>query len=251
MKILMLTLAAAACLAAAPASAQTPTGAEMIAAGEQLKAKLETAARGAQPRLDNEDAALVRRAFDANALRAMPLSLEIGNICVSIGGALLAYAEFAGRVANGESGSRTPDALILAMQNEISLGTIAANVCVQRGYRAVTETLTGLTPAQRAGTVSALAQMREGGVQTIEGTVDTAATVGMSPANRSAMLASILEDLPTIAASFPAAERAALRQKVLAYSTRFTADERKQIDAITRALTSNACNILCETAGSN
>jgi hypothetical protein len=222
----------------------------VIAAGDQVRAKLTRAVRGTAPSLANADARLVRAAFDAPAVRAMPLTLDIGDVCVAIGSTIVSYTEYATRVTAGDANPvAASDAMLMTLQDEMALGAVAANVCVQRGFRAVAITVAGMPAEQRTGALSALKQMRDGAVQTIEGTLASAAQPGIKPVNRKAMLDSTVEDAAELAASFPAREREAMRAKVLPYIASATPATRGVLTALAEAFTGKRCNVLCETAG--
>ena len=102
---------------------------------------------------------------------------------------------------------------------------------------------------QRSGAQGPLKQMRDGARQTITGTLETVTTTGVKPANLSKMLAAALENAAVVAASFPAAERAAFRTEILGFATRVPAASRKQVEALGAAFAASACNSLCQVAG--
>jgi hypothetical protein len=241
----MLTALAVLVPGAAQAQAQG-----VIAAGDQIRAKLTQAVRGKAPSLANADARLVRAAFDAPAVRAMPLTLDIGDVCVAIGSTIVSYTEYATRVTAGDPNPvAASDAMLMTLQDEMALGAVAANVCIQRGFRAVAITIGGMPDAQRAGALGALKQMRDGAVQTLEGTLASAAQPALKPVNRKAMLDSTVEDAAELAASFPAGEREAMRAKVLPYIATATPATRGTLTALAEAFAGRRCNVLCETAG--
>jgi hypothetical protein len=249
--IRLAVVALAAAWLAAGSAAQAQDGSPLIAAGDKVRAKLATAPRGGAPSLTNGDAALVRAVFDAPAVRAMPLTLEIGDACVAIGTTIVAYTEYSTRTTAGDANPvAASDALLMTLQDEMALGAVSANVCVQRGFRAVAVTLAGMPVERRAGTLGALKQMRDGAVQTIEGTLNSAGQAGLKPANRSMMLASTVEDAVELAASFPAGERKQFRDKLLTHVAGATPETRGQLTALGNAFATTRCNILCETAGS-
>jgi hypothetical protein len=243
------TLIAALALAA-PSFAAAPDGAALIAAGEKLKAQLDAGAKGSTPpMLTNAGGALVRTAFDADTVRALPLDdvTLVGNACVAIGNAVVAYAGYLGRATDSPAAA---DALGLKVQDELTLGTIAANLCAQRSLLAVEVLLKSLPANQRTGVAGPLKQMRDGARQMITGTLDTALSTGLKPANAAKMLAAALEDAANVAASFPAAERAALRTQILGFVPRAPAASRKDVELLARVFAASDCNLLCQIAGS-
>lgn len=250
LKLDRLAVTAAVMALAMPVAAAAQGAPALISAGDQVRAKLTTAARGKAPSLRNGDAALVRKVFDAPAVRAMPLALDIGDVCIAIGSTIVAYTEYAARVTAVDANPvAAGDALLMTLQDEMALGAVAANVCVQRGFRAVAIAVAGMPAEQRPGARDGLKQMREGAVQTIEGTLASASQAGVKPANRSTMLAAALEDATELAASFPASERQRARDKFLTYVPKATRATRGQVTALANAFATTKCNILCQTAG--
>lgn len=231
-------------LAAAPAAAQGQMN--LIDAGKTLATRLGAATGFANvPTLTNADAPLVRAAFDADAVRAMPLDLDtVSNSCIAIGTAIVAYTQFATRTGNAE-------AAMLRLQDEIALGTVAGNVCVQRGFHAVSAVVETMPEAARGGVQGPLKQMRDGAEQTIMGTLQASSATTLSVKNRTAMLAAVLEDAPVVAASFPAGERQRVRQLILGWQARLPVADRKTVAAIAAAFAAPACNVLCKAASAN
>lgn len=229
-------------LAAGPVAAQGQMN--LIDAGKTLATRLGAATGFANaPMLSNADAALVRAAFDADAVRKMPLDLDtVSNSCIAIGTAIVAYTQFATRTGNAE-------AAMIRLQDEVSMGAVAGNLCVQRGFRAVAPVVESMPEASRAGVQGPLKQMRDGAEQTIMGTLQAATDTGIRAKNRTAMLAAILEDAPAVAASFPAGERARMRQQILGKQAQIPVADRKTVTAIADAFATPACNALCKTAG--
>lgn len=246
-------LAVAAFAGAAPASAADPSAdAEgLITSAETLIKRLDaTTAKGNPPTLSNDGAALVRTAYDANVLRAMPLDLGmVSRACVAVGNSIVAYVGFANRSAAGASDrAAVSEARLAQLQAELTAGSVAANLCVQKGFRAVTSFAGTLTADQRANIGGALAQMREGGAQTIASSVETATAETMSVANRAKILSAVLEDLRFAASNFPPAERKALRGRVVAVIPRLPPALAKQAQEIAAVLAGTDCNLICQLA---
>ena len=231
-------------LVATPATAQGQMN--LIDAGKTLATRLGAATGLADvPALSNGDAALVRAAFDADAVRRMPLDLDtVSNSCIAIGTAIVAYTQFAARTGDAE-------AAMLRLQDEVALGAVAGNVCVQRSFHAVSPVIEAMPEAARGGVQAPLKQMRDGAEQTIMGTLQAASAKTLSTKNRTAMLAAILEDAPVVAASFPASERQRVCQLILGWQARLPLADRKTVSAIAAAFAAPACNVLCKTAGAN
>ncbi len=93
--------------------------------------------------------------------------------------------------------------------------------------------------------------MRQGAAQAIRGSIEAALSLGISAKNRDIVLSAIIEDAPTVAASFPQAERTALRDIVLGQVPKATGSDRVKLQAIAKAYGATACNALCRFAGTN
>jgi hypothetical protein len=236
---------------ASPARAADPDA--LIAATDALTVRLNgLGAKDSPPMLTNDGADLVRTAYDENVLRAFPLDLDrVSRACIGVGSSIVAYVDFANRSA---SGARDPaaaaDATLGQLQNELTAGAVAANLCVQKGFRAVAGFVAGLKPEQRVKLGDALAQMRGGATQTISSSIATAAAPNISLANRSKLLAVVIEDLRFTAASFPAAERRSLREQIVAGTPGLPPPLAKQARDIAGVLAGSECNLLCELGGS-
>ena len=254
----VIAVAAAATPAVAGAQAATPPpivmvepANDMIAAAIQLQNRLATASANSAPLLTNAGAAMVRNAFDREALRAMPLDLRmISGTCGAIGKTLVAYMEFANRITNKDR--EAANRVALKMQAEISLGLAAGNVCVQRSFRAAEALMHSMPPPNRPEQArEGLKQMRHGAAQAIQGSLDAVLSSGNSPKNRDMVISAVLEDAPALAASFPQAERDALRAMVLNRVDRATGTDRTKLQAIAQAYGASACNVVCRFAGAN
>ena len=254
---LFLVLAIAAPTAAADAQApvappvvvQSPPANAMVQAAERLRERLAVASASEAPTLASADSALVRRAFDRGAVRAMPLDLRVlAPTCGAIGRTLIAYMQFASRVSGNDREAANRQALKL--QDEVSLGLAAGNVCVQRSFRAADALARSSDAARPEQARQGLKDMRHGAAQAIRGSLDAVISTGMSAKNRDLVLSSILEDAATVAASFPQSERNALRTMVLARVPRVTGADRVKLQAIAKAYGGSACNALCKFAGS-
>jgi hypothetical protein len=230
-------------LAALPTAAHSQT--DIATAGQTLRTRLGAATSLANaPLLSNADAALVRTVFDPAAVRRMPLDLPtVSATCIAIGEGITAYAEFANRLGGSEA--------MIKLQDEVSLGAAAGNLCVQRSFHAVSDAASAMPAASRSGIAPALQQMRTGAEQTIIGTLNASLDPAVNATNRAAMLAAILEDAPVVAASFPAAERQKLYQQIVALQPRALPADRKAFAAIAAAFAAPACNLLCGIAGGN
>ncbi|RYY47178.1 MAG: hypothetical protein EOP59_01625 [Sphingomonadales bacterium] len=223
---------------------------DIVAAGKQLKAKLDSAARDTAPTLRNADAPLVRRAFSEKALRALPATPAIGDACVSIGEAIVAYVDYATRTAEGETDpAKAHDAIILAIQDELTLGTVAANICTKLGFVAVVQVVEGMSASDRTRVTGPLTQMRQGASMTFRGTLDSSADPAMRPANRGMMLTALVEAAVSAAPSLLPADRAPLRERALELARGATPEARKQLDAIAQGFATTACDVLCKAAG--
>jgi hypothetical protein len=231
-------------LAAAPAAAQGQMN--LIDAGQALATRVGAATGFANvPMLTNADAALVRAAFDADAVRKTPLDLDtISNSCIAVGTAIVAYTAFAARTGDAETA-------LLRLQDEVTLGAVAGNLCAQRGFHAVSAVVDAMPEAARGRVQGPLKQMRDGAEQTIMGTLQAATAKPLRAKNRTAMLAAILEDAPMVAASFPAAERARVRQLILGTQAGMPVADRKTVAAIAAAFAAPACNVLCKVASAD
>jgi hypothetical protein len=239
-------------LAAGPARLQTGAQAapSLIAAAEQLRQRLKDAGPGAEPpMLTNSGAPLIRAAFDLDYVRHMPLDTQtVGQTCMAIGSTIVAYAEYAQRSVGGAAKPGAADAGILQVQNELSLAAAAANICVQRGFRSVLALAEGMPATQRSRLAPALKQMRDGAVQTLRGSLDAMLDPGLRADNQAMLLSAIVEDVDAVAASFPAAERAAFRQQILDRLPRAAPALRDRWNKLAAAFAGTACNTLCEIA---
>lgn len=251
MKYIAAFAATAALLVPAAAMAQASP---QITAGQALKKKLDEAPLGSKaPVLSGPDGATIRAAFDAEATRKLPLEPAVtGGTCVAIGEAIVAYVDFATRMTKDQPDpQKASDALLDTVQGELSLGAVAANICVQRGFRAVIKTVDGFPAEQRAGTASPLKQMRTGAEQTLMGTINTIALTQTTPANRLKLAASMLEDPAALADSFPADERAAFRKQITDKLPSIDAAVRPQVSKLADAFGKTACNSLCKVGESD
>ena len=232
---------------APPVIAQAPPTNDMVRAAERLRERLAVASASDAPTLTSADGALVRRAFDRDALRAMPLDLRVlAPTCGAIGRTLIAYMQFANRVTGNDREAANRQALKL--QDEVSLGLAAGNVCVQRSFRAADALARSSDAARPEQARQGLKDMRHGAAQAIRGSLDAVISTGMSARNRDLVLSAILEDAPTVAASFPQPERNDLRTMVLARVPRVTGADRIKLQAIAKAYGGSACNALCKFA---
>lgn len=190
----------------------------------------------------------MRTAYDENVLRAMPLDLnQVSRSCIGIGNSIVAYVNYANRSAKGAPDpTAASEAKLAQLQNELTAGSIAANLCVQKGFRAVAGFATTLTPEQRVNVRDALAQMRAGGAQTISSSVASAASPSISLANRARLLAAVIEDLRFTAASYTPADRSSLRKQVLAITPQLPPTLAKQARDIAAVLAGTDCNLLCQ-----
>ena len=128
MKSVALILAAA-MLVPAAAHAQTEPTSPQIVAGQALKKKLGELPKGSKaPMLTGADGPTIRAAFDAAATRKLPLDAGLaGATCVSIGEAIVAYVDFANRmVAGAPDAQKASDALLDTVQEELTMGAVAA-----------------------------------------------------------------------------------------------------------------------------
>lgn len=237
---------------AVPAAAQTAghSPADLVAAGEQLRQRVTAAATAADaPLLTNAGAPLVRAAFDPAVIRAMPAdAATVSKACIAIGQAFIAYNLLAQRATTNPADA---EALMLKLQDEVSMGIVAGNLCLQRLFHATAITVSDVAEPQRAVFAPNLKKMRDGAAKAITSTLDIVQVPGVSPANRSAMLASVLEDAAVVAASFPADERAQLRQHAIALEPGASDADRAALAAIARAFAAPECNLLCTVAGAH
>ncbi|MBO9714128.1 hypothetical protein [Sphingomonas sp.] len=244
-------LLAAAIGLAVPALAATPGDPEaLISATATLKAKLDGAAKTDQPPLlTNGDAALVRTAFDADTVRAIPANPDVaGRACTGIGLAIVAYVDFGNRQTGGGSAL---DAFVIKIQNEMTLSAVAANLCLGRGFLAVEPIVAKMDAGNRTNIAPALRQMHDGADQTINGSLSTVASPEFSAANRASIVAALIESAPPIAASFSPADRAAMHDKVLGYVKTAPADIRAKINALAAIYAKPDCNAICKASGGN
>lgn len=241
---LMMAMVAAALAIAPSAHAQTQDAAALAAASAELATQVRASKAGSEPSLSNGGAALIRRAYDAASVRALPLTMELGPVCMAIGDSIVAYAEHVG----SESDPQIVASATARLQDVVVMGTVAGNVCLQRLLAATDIVLGKMPPEARRGAANGLAMMRQGASQTIEGTIGAAIQPDIRPENRKALLASILENVPVVANSFPPAERAALRTTVLSYAARTDAAGAAQIRAIADGFAGSGCNALCQLA---
>ena len=251
--LLALGLAPSAGVAAFPQS-HAATAAEdaqtLLDANARLKAQVEATAPGGRlPLLGNQDAALVRTAFDAVIIRAAPLDAgTIGSICEALGNSILAYTDYVERTAGNEVAAQNAE--VIRLQDEFALGTAAANICVQRGFRAIDALLGTFDTARRSQLGSPLMMMRNGTTMTISGTLATLELPGISAANQDLMVFAMAEDSAVVAASFPKAERGKLERMVRDSASRATRLALKQaLNRIAQSFASPACNTLCQAAG--
>lgn len=256
--VLVLAVAATPATAAAQApvmppviQVQTPPANDVIEAARQLQQRLGSATAANPPLLTNAGAPLIRKAFDRDAVRAMPLDLQtLGQTCGAIGEALIGYMQFAGRATGGKD-REAANRRALEMQDEVSLGLAAGNICVQRSFRAAEALVSSSAAVDPDRAREGLRQMRQGAAQAITGSIGTVVSPGVSAKNRDLVLSAILEDAPTVAASFPQAERNALRTLVLASVPKATGPDRVKLQAIARAYGAAACNAVCRFGGTN
>jgi len=246
-------LAVAAFVGAAPASAADPSAdtEALIRSAQTLITRLDaTGAKGTPPTFSNGDAALVRTAYNADVVRAMPLDLDkVSRACIAVGNSIVAYVNFADRSATGAADrAAASEAKLSELQNEIIAGSIAANLCVQKGFRAVAGAVAAMTPAQRANLGEPLAQMRDGAALTIASSLGSATAPNISLANRTKLLAAVLEDLRFSADSFTPADRRSLRDKVVAVIPDLPPSLAKQARDIAAVLAGTGCNLLCQAA---
>lgn len=244
--MMRIAMISAALLLPLQAQAQQSTS-PLIEAGNALQAQLKTAAKD-PPMLTNAGAPLVRTAFNADAIRTLPVSdvALVSNSCIAIGQTILAYVDFATRTsANAPDPNVASEAAMLRIQEEMTLGAIAANLCVKRGFQSVLPVVEGMDSTTRAGAATALGQMRAGTVQTIDGTLNTVVLAPTRPANRIRLLDSVLEGLPALAASFPSDERAKLRESVLKLAATAPQATKAKFSQIAAGLAATQCNTLC------
>lgn len=240
-------ISAAALILPMQAQAQQATS-PLIDSGKTLQANLATNPKD-PPMLTNAGAPAVRRAFDAQAVRTLPVSdmALVSNSCISIGQTIVAYVNWATRTtANAPDPNAAAETAMLRIHEEMAMGAVAANLCVKRGFLAVAPVVEGMAAAERAGTATPLSQMRTGTVQTIEGTLNSVVLPSTTPANRIKMLDSVLEGLPLLAASFPADERAKLRLSVLSIAARAPKATKAKFNQIAAGFAATACNTLCK-----
>ncbi len=150
--VFVLALAATPAIAGAQAvpppivTVQAPPSNDMVQANVRLQERLGTATAANPPLLTNGDAPVVRKAFDRDALRAMPLDLrQLGGTCGAIGRTLIAYMQFAARVTGGKDRAAV-DREAMKTQDEVALGLAAGNICVQRSFRAAEVLMQGSVP---------------------------------------------------------------------------------------------------------
>jgi hypothetical protein len=232
---------------------QAPPSNDLVEAAVQLQERLASARADSAPMLTNAGAPLVRKAFDRDALRAMPLDLRaLGGTCSAIGKTLIAYMQFAQRTTGGKDANpAAANRQALRMQDEVSLGLAAGNICVQRSFRAAEALINSSEPTRPDAAKEGLKQMRQGAAMAIRGSLDSVTSTGLSPRNRDIVLSAILEDAPAVAASFPQSERNALRAVVLARVPKVTGTDRVKMQAIAKAYGSAACNAVCRLGGTN
>lgn len=236
---------------AGPAQAADPgTDAEaLITSAQTLIQRLDaTGAKGTPPTLRNGDAALVRTAYDANVVRAMPLDLDkVSRACIAVGNSIVSYVNFAERSANGAADrTAASEAKLSELQDEIIAGSIAANLCVQKGFRAVAGVVAKMTPEQRVNVREPMAQMRDGGSLTIASSISSATASNVSLANRAKLLSAVIEDLRFTADSLTPADRRSLRDKVVAVIPELPPTLAKQANDIAAVLAGTDCNLLCQ-----
>jgi hypothetical protein len=255
--VLVLAMAATPAIAGAQAvpppivMVQAPPSNDMVQANLRLQQRLATATATNPPLLTNGDAPLVRQAFDRDGLRVMPLDLrQLGGTCGAIGRTLIAYMQFAARVT-GSKDRAAVDRQAMKTQDEVSLGLASGNICVQRSFRAAEVLMQGSAPDRPDQAREGLRQMRQGAAQAIRGSLEATLSPGISAKNRDIVLSAITEDAPAVAASFPQAERTALRDMVLGQVPKATGSDRLMLQAIARAFGATACNVLCKFAGTN
>jgi hypothetical protein len=132
------------------------------------------------------------------------------------------------------------------LQNELTAGSIAANLCVQKGFRAVSAFVATLTPAQRANLREPMGQMRDGAAMTISSSIGTAAMPSISLENRAKILAAVFEDLRFTAASFTPADKRKLSDQVITAARDLPPSLVERSRDIISVLQASDCNLLCQ-----
>jgi hypothetical protein len=248
---LAFALALAAGLAFPAAALRAQESEAMIAAAGQLKQRLDAASSAAAiPRLTNGDAALIRTAFDARAIRAIPADVEVASrACLAIGQAITGYVQAVQRISAGapNPGAATETAM-LEIQDETSLAVAAANLCLQRSFRIAADAIQGFSAERRASAVWPLRLMRDGAVLVINGSLSTVSMAGLRPPNRALVLSAMVEDPAGVAAAFPPAEREQLRARIVDAASRAAREDRPQVDRLAAAFADRECNLLCALA---
>jgi len=250
--LLALGLAPSYGAAAAPhaGAIAAPDPQSLIDANVQLTARIKATAPGKPlPSLDNDGAALVRVAYDAETIRTAPLDDAgvIGGMCEAIGNSMVAYGTAMEQEAHGDSAALQTETVRL--QNEFSLATAAANICVQRAFRSVDSVIATLSPEVIGNIAPALQMMRTGTAMTIEGTIALLEMEGYTPANQELMVTAMAEDSAVVAASFPAAERQKLATMVRDAAGRARPGLKPALERLARSFAANDCNNICKAAG--
>jgi hypothetical protein len=238
--------------AAAAATRAPASGQAVIDANNQLAARIaETPAGQPVPMLSNNGASLVRAAYDAAAIRAVPLddAMTIGGICQALGNSIIAYTNAIERETQGDTAKA--NAATVRLQDEFTLGTVASIVCGQRGFRSIDGLIAPLSASTLIDVLPALELMRTGYGMILEGSLEMLAIEGFTPANKALIVAALNEDNGVVAASYPTADRRRRGGMVREAMGRLAPSLRPGLSRLARSFDAPDCNHICQAGTAN
>lgn len=248
MKSIRRAIATLALIVCTPVMAAPPSVEAVTAAGNKLIARLDTLkATDQPPMLSNADGELIRTAFSVDGARNFPLDpVKVGPACIAIGGAMVAFANYADRVSAAAPDPRAAgDALFGRLQSEVAMGLSSGLLCAKRGFRAIHAMAGTLAPERRVATAQGVDMMRGGYSQAVTGALEAIVLGGMNASNQAMVMSAIAEDGQFIAESYSSAERAKLRDRLAASRPKLSPAMAKQLDVVLGGFASRTCNTLC------
>jgi hypothetical protein len=191
------------------------------------------------------DLALLRNAFDAPTVRALPNDLmAVFRACQPVSQAYGALVAFASKPREGGQ----VGAQVLQVQDELVFATLATDLCAKRGLRAASPFVLGLGADQRDGRRNGIRMMQTGAQQILSGMLMIQSDPGISAANRAKILAGMLEDIDVVAEALSAGDRAKLRTEILGFADRADTVTKPKLQQVARAFQRTDCGTLCTFA---
>lgn len=240
--LLALGLSPAATAAASIHTVQSTSAERLIDACARAKARLEALTASGAPLSairSPADAALLRDAFNLEAIRALPDDPEtVLNAMNAVTGAFGALYTFAMSKDGGRS--------VLSTQDQLVDASLAVDLVTKRGFGTMTRFMASLPPAERTEVRRAgIRQAQAGYRQMFHGMLQIQSDPGLSAANRTRLIEGLFESVDVAVAALTLDDRAKIRTDILAFAGRAAPSTGARLKQLARLYERSDCTGLC------